>query len=91
MPDIDDERKAVVTRELQILGEAIRGNWATLDGRTVRDVLNAIADFLNGSGGFDCAEGRIFYHWNITVDCGYDRCDGDWECPICALEVSGDA
>ena len=81
----DQERKEAVIRELRILGDAIRGNWGSLDGRTVRDKLENIADFLNGSYDGDCQEGRVFYHYNNTVGCGLGRCD-DWECPICRLE-----
>lgn len=80
----DAERQDGAIRELRILGDAIRGNWGTLDGRTVRDTIGGIISFMQGHGD-DCQEGRTFYHYNNTVYCGLGRCD-ERECPVCREE-----
>lgn len=35
----------IVLREMQAIGAGWRANWADFDGRTLRDQLNALADW----------------------------------------------
>ena len=80
----NQDRMSQVVREIRILGIAIRGNWGTLDGRTVQDVCNEIAEFAEGGGTDELDSGRNFYHYNNSVDCMDGVCDHvEWVCPVC--------
>ena len=44
------ERSEVAASVLDAWGQAIRGDWGSIDGRSCRDELYAISSYLRGDG-----------------------------------------
>lgn len=74
MSIVTDTRQEVATA-LHALGQAYRGDWSDVDGRTIRRQLNGLADALTDghpfsasawAGGWLCIECQT---WDEHCDC----------------------
>ena len=60
------------SQAVRLLGSAIRGDWGSIDGRTIRDICDWIGDVLNGTNPIP-DDARFVMETDICPDCG-----GNW-------------